>query len=393
MIEAFSVARIPEIIFGEGKFSELPAIMAQYGRQLLVFVGHRPLQSLPYWDRFTKMMSTAGFTWDVIQVEGEPSPDLVDDVVREYRQMGIDAVLAIGGGSVIDAAKAVAGLLPHGNSVIDHLEGVGRGIPYKGPAAPFVAVPTTAGTGSEATMNAVLSFSGPGGFKKSFRHKCLVPAVALVDPELTYSCPKDVTTACGMDALTQLIESYVSRQASRFTDALALSGIAAASDGLIPAWQADSSDFKRGRNSMAYAALISGITLAQAGLGIVHGLASLLGGHFPIPHGVACGTLLAAATEVNIRALQERVPDSPALDKYAMVGMLLSSECPNSAESALKSLVEALSDLTERFNIPRLGVYGIKESDLPEIAAQVGQKTNPVELSQTEVIEVLHKRL
>ncbi|HOK54839.1 MAG TPA: iron-containing alcohol dehydrogenase, partial [Armatimonadota bacterium] len=137
MIEAFSVARIPEIIFGEGKFSELPAIMAQYGRQLLVFVGHRPLQSLPYWDRFTEMMSTAGFTWDVIQVEGEPSPDLVDDVVREYRQMGIDAVLAIGGGSVIDAAKAVAGLLPHGNSVIDHLEGVGRGIPYKGPAAPF----------------------------------------------------------------------------------------------------------------------------------------------------------------------------------------------------------------------------------------------------------------
>jgi len=234
--------------------------------------------------------------------------------------------VGIGGGSALDAAKAIAGLLRVGDSVMDYLEGVGPEKPYTGPAVPFIAVPTTAGTGSEATKNAVLSRHGRDGFKKSFRDERLVAQHALVDPDLLIGCPPELIAANGMDALTQLVESWTSLRANPFTDALALSGLEAARDALLPWYEnaggpADITEAARSR--MAYASLISGITLAQVGLGAVHGLASPLGAFFPIPHGVVCGTLLAEATDINIRAMRERDRHNPALARYARLAEIL----------------------------------------------------------------------
>jgi len=330
-----------------------------------------------------------------MRVEGEPSPWLVDEAVRDWRIAQIEVIVGIGGGSVLDAAKAVAGLLPHGNSVMDHLEGAGPELPYKGPATPFIAVPTTAGTGSEATKNAVLSVQGPHGFKKSFRHDLLVPRYAVVDPLLLASCTPAIIAANGMDALTQLLESYVSIRANPFTDALALSGLEAVRDGLLD-WYRGADRAASGRNRMAYAALLSGITLAQVGLGSVHGLASPLGAMFPIPHGMVCGTLVAAATAVNIRVLRAREPENVALNKYAQVGRLLVGKPLLSREEAWEQLVSILGDWTQWMQLPRLHAYGIQQSDLPTVVANCrgsSMKTNPIVLTDAEIHQVLLARL
>ncbi|WP_236551404.1 iron-containing alcohol dehydrogenase [Billgrantia tianxiuensis] len=213
-IDAFRIARLPDIRFSAGSLRLLPGLIADYGTSVLVVTGRRSFVESPRWSELVTALEAQGTSWRHVTVEGEPSPQRVDAIVAEHRAHAIDVVVAIGGGSVLDAAKAVAGLLRPGNSVMDHLEGVGRGLPYRGPAVPLIAVPTTAGTGSEATKNAVLSVQGADGFKKSFRDERLVAAVALVDPELLAGCPKAQIAANGMDAFTQLLESYVSRNAS-----------------------------------------------------------------------------------------------------------------------------------------------------------------------------------
>ena len=394
---SFSVSRLPRIVFGVGTFMQLPGILSGYGKRVLIVTGGRSLRQSGNWSRLLDGLKSAGLVWEEMKVEGEPSPELVDKSVTAFRDKKIDVVLGIGGGSALDAAKAIAGLLPHGNSVLDHLEGVGPEIPYIGPATPFIAVPTTAGTGSEATKNAVLSVHGPDGYKKSFRHDALVAQVALVDPDLLATCPPEVIAANGMDAFTQLLESFVSARANPFTDALAWSGMQAVHEGFFAAWQGgDSSEAKQGRERMAYAALLSGITLAQAGLGSVHGLASPLGAHFPIPHGVVCGTLVAVATEMNIRALRERTPESPALEKYAKVGELLAENFPRNRQEAWDTLIATLNVWTERLQIPALGSYDVREEHVSKIVAGSrgsSMKTNPILLTDGEIAQVLRSRL
>ena len=307
----------------------------------------------------------------------------------------IAVVVGIGGGSVLDGAKAIAGLLPSGDSVMDYLEGVGPEKPYHGPAMPFIAVPTTAGTGSEATKNAVLSVRGPNGFKKSFRDDKLVPEYALLDPDLLASCPKPQIAANAMDALTQLLESYVSIKANPFTDALVESGLKAVREGLF-AWHEGGHEAAAGRSRMAYAALLSGICLAQTGLGSVHGLASPLGAFFPIPHGVVCGALVGAATRVNLAALRERDPAHPAWRKYARAGDILHGRHYANPEESHAALLALLDDWTEWLALPRLRAYGIQESDFPHIVAHSrggSMKTNPLVLSDVEITEILRQRL
>jgi len=392
----FQVARLPEIRFGSGTFDDIPEVLAGYGSQVLLVTGHRSLQASPRWPRLLDALAEVGLHWRQVTVDGEPSPELVDDAVRAHRDAAVDVVAGIGGGSVLDAAKAIAGLLRSGSSVLDHLEGVGRGLPYRGPAVPFVAVPTTAGTGSEATKNAVLSRRGPDGFKKSFRDKRLVAEVAIVDPGLLDSCPKDLIAANGMDAFTQLLESYVSLRASPFTDALASSGMQAFRDGFWQAWTPGHPLAQQGYQRLAYASLCSGITLAQAGLGSVHGLASPLGAYFPIGHGLVCGTLVAAATRVNIRALRERAPDSPALRKYAEAGILLSGRMFATESAAQDGLVALLDEWTERLTLPRLSVCGMAETDIARVVANCrggSMQTNPLVLSDEELAGLLLSRL
>ena len=386
------LARLPKIIFGHGVIDQLPEQITQYGKRVLLVTGARSFRITSHWPVLLDELRNRETVVEMLSIPGEPSPQQIDEAVRMYRPANIEVVVAIGGGSVLDAAKAIAGLLPHGNSVMDHLEGVGRGLAYCGPSVPFIAVPTTAGTGSEATKNAVLSVHGAEGFKKSFRHDALIASVAVIDPALLKSCSPELIAANGMDAFTQLLESYVSSRANPFTDALALSGMRAVRDGLFAAWQGgEGADADRGRTCMAYGSLLSGITLAQVGLGSVHGLASPLGAYFPIAHGVVCGTLVATATQVNIRALTERASHSPVLDKYAQVAALLSEE---SAPS--KPLWEILQTWTDRLGIARLGTYGVREDDIGKIVANArggSMQTNPIVLTNDEIAAIVRARL
>ncbi|MHB9117241.1 MAG: iron-containing alcohol dehydrogenase [Burkholderiales bacterium] len=394
-IPDFSISRLPRIEFGNGSRRKLPGLLARYGKRLLVVTGGKRFRDSLHWQELSEELLRQGFSWESFAVNGEPSPQLVDQAVQDYRNAGIEAVLAIGGGSVLDAAKAIAGLLKPGNSVMDHLEGVGPEHPYRGPSTPFIAVPTTAGTGSEATKNAVLSVQGEGGYKKSFRDEQLVPEYAVLDPELLESCPPGLIAANGMDALTQLLESFVSTRANPFTDALALSGIAAVRDGFFE-WVENGPDAAAGREKMAYAALLSGIALAQAGLGSVHGLAAPLGAFFPIPHGVACGTLLATATQINIDVMEAREPDNPALKKYAQLGRLFRGRTHVEEVGARVFLVHTLKEWSKRLDLPRLGEFGIGEADVDRVVAHCrgsSMKTNPVVLSDEDVAEIIRMRL
>lgn len=395
MIAPFSIARLPRISFGAGVLQQVPGLAASYGSRVLIVSGARAIQATPHWEQLLDGLRKQDLGWDLLRVGGEPSPQLVDDAVTQFKDGGYDLVLGIGGGSVLDAAKAIAGLLRIGDSVLDYLEGVGPEKTYSGPAVPFIAVPTTAGTGSEATKNAVLSKQGADGFKKSFRDEQLVPEYAVVDPDLLASCPPDLIAANGMDALTQLLESYVSTRANTMTDALAISGLRAARDGLLP-WYEGTGDQAAARSRMAYAALLSGINLAQTGLGSVHGLASPLGAFFPIPHGVVCGTLVGNATRVNIAALQTREPDNPALAKYARLAEILCEKRIRDPQTAYAALVRLLEEWTERLQLPRLSNYQMTAKDIPRVVANSrgsSMKTNPIVLTDAEIAQVIQARL
>ncbi len=398
-IAPFAIARLPRIVFGDGTVAAVPKEARAFGTRALVVTGARSFRGTEHWTALQEGLEREGVSWEAMAVDGEPSPELVDEAVAAFKDGGIEVVIGIGGGSALDAAKAVAGLLPHGNSVMDHLEGVGPERPYAAPSVPLIAVPTTAGTGSEATKNAVLSRHGEAGFKKSFRDELLVARVAIVDPALLASCPAEVVAANGMDAFTQLLESYVSIKANPLTEALAWSGMEAFREGFFAAWEGSGrtdDPAAAGRTQVAYASMLSGICLAQTGLGSVHGLASPLGAFFPIPHGLVCGTLVAEATEVNIRALTAREPDNPALAKYARVGELLSGLSFADREEALDHLVRILRAWTDRLALRRLGEYGVAVGDLDRIVAGSrgsSMKTNPLVLTDGEVAEVVARRL
>lgn len=391
----FSIARLPRIEFGSGSLNKLVDIAARYGEHILLVTGAQSFDSAPWANTVMEALQQAGFSHWRVRIDGEPSPAMINEAVEEFAGDHTDAVIGIGGGSALDAAKAIAGLLRVQQPVEDYLEGVGPELPYQGPAVPLIAVPTTAGTGSEATKNAVLSKQGLDGYKKSFRDDKLVAEVAIVDPDLLASCPAEVIAANGMDALTQLIESYVSTRANVFNDALGISGLRAARDGLIPLYISNGSDADA-RERMAYASLVSGINLAQTGLGSVHGLASPLGAYYPVPHGIVCGTLVAAATEVNINAMFEREPDNPALDRYARISEVLHQQRFSSRDESLQHLVSLLKQWTEDLQLQGLSHYGLDHSGLDHVVTNSrgsSMKTNPIVLTDEEIKSVLVERL
>lgn len=393
-MNTFSIARLPRIEFGQGVFAKTADICLQYGRKVLVVTGASSFQCSDYFLTLKNDFAARNISWQHCKVSGEPSPHLIDDAVKQFSGEQFDVVLGIGGGSALDAAKAIAGLLRVQKSVMDYLEGVGPELTYDGPAVPFIAVPTTAGTGSEATKNAVLSVQGKNGFKKSFRHDKLVAEYAIVDPSLLATCPPDVIAANGMDALTQLIESYVSTRANVFTDALCISGLRAARDGLLKLYKNPADQNAQYR--MAYASMQSGICLAQTGLGSVHGLAAPLGAFYPIPHGVACGTLVAKATEINIDVMLTRESTNPALDKYARLAEVLLQKRVRNKHDAWETLCKQLHDWTRQLKLPGLSVYGVNESGLNHVVANArgsSMKTNPVVLTDDELRRLLLARL
>lgn len=397
MTNNISIARLPRIEFASGSFQRLPALIEHYGKHVLLVLGSGRFRQTDHWSWLQQALADKGIHVESCCVSGEPSPLWVDQQVAEFSQNKIDVVVGIGGGSPLDAAKAIAGLLRINNSVMDYLEGVGPELDYAGPAVPFIAVPTTAGTGSEATKNAVLSIHGSDGFKKSFRDDALVAEYAVLDPDLLASCPRSLIAANGMDALTQLMESYVSTRANRFCDALAVDAIRAASESLLP-WYNQAEDVQANagyREQMLWAALVSGINLAQTGLGSVHGLASPLGAFYPIPHGVVCGTLVAECTRVNIAAMREREPGNTALIKYAELAAIICGQHFQNPEAAWQALVDTLAAWTEHMQLPRLGEYGLNDAGIAQVVAHSrgsSMQTNPIVLTDEEIAGILKAR-
>jgi alcohol dehydrogenase class IV len=397
----FTFARIPPVHFGAGKLSVLPKAAAEFGTAALLITGASSLAQGGHRERVEAGLRAAGIGFHHLIIDAEPSTDFIDGTCARLRDRGFQVVIGIGGGSVIDGAKAISAMLPHANSVLDHLEDVGRNVAHSGVKIPYVAVPTTSGTGGEMTKNAVLSMVGPLGYKKSLRHDNLIPDVVIVDPELMVSCPPHITAACGMDAFTQLLESYLSPISSPLTDAIAYSGLERIRDNLIPACTDRGGDIDV-RAGMAYASMLSGMALANAGLGIVHGLASPIGGFFPIPHGVVCGTLVASATECNIAALRSaglRSGGGPgrgnpgALAKYAKVGVLFGGDAGKGEAYNCDFLVETLKAWTETLRLPRLGAYGVTASDLGRIVDKTVNRHNPIQLDKDELTGLLSSRL
>ncbi len=392
----FVFTHTPQIRFGAGRLNDVPDLIARYGTTALLITGGTSFEASGRKAIFIKALENLGITVYHVSVRNEPSPKLVDSITTAHRKLGIDAVCAVGGGSVIDAGKAVSAMLPQDSSVFEYLEGVGSDKSHDGRKVPFIAIPTTAGTGSEATKNAVLSRVGRDGFKKSIRHDNFVPDTAVIDPELMLSCPRAVTASTGMDALTQLLESYVSTKATPLTDALAESGLVYAAANIVPACYDGAGNIKI-RAGMAYATLMSGITLANAGLGVVHGFASSVGGLFNIPHGVLCGTLLGAASAVTI----ERLDTDPerykaAKEKYARAGAILEGldyHAGLDADELCNTLVRRLEKLTVDLELPRLGEFGVTENDIGTILDITGTKNNPGDLGSEDKRKILMKRL
>ena len=391
-ITSFIFARMPEIHFGAGMLSRLPALIALRGKRGLLVTGSSSFRRSTHCERLMAALDAAGITVFQVSVSGEPSPAFVDETVARYRSERPDWVVSVGGGSAIDAGKAISAMLPSGDSVVEYLECKDTR-KHDGRKTPFIAIATSSGTGAEATKNAVLSDIGRSGYKSSLRHDQFVPDIALVDPELTLSCSPEVTAACGLDALTQLIESYVSIKASAMSDALALSGLEHVAAGFLPSVENGANDIEA-RGHMAYGAMLSGVTLANAGLGVVHGYAGPLGGFHPIPHGVVCGTLIGEATRMTIEELFKAPEQNQlALRKYAKAGAVLARKHPVSLQHDCDLLVSTLTEWIERTRIPRLGRYGIGEADFAAILEKTNGKNSPAALSREQMAAILKARL
>jgi alcohol dehydrogenase len=398
VISRFGLSRLPRITFGPGTTAELPAAVARHGRRCLLVTGGRSFDGSGLAGLDGPLADAGVELVGQVRAPAEPGPDVIDAFAATARDLDADVIVAIGGGSVLDTAKAVAGLARSGTSVMDHLEGVGRGVPYTGPAIPFVAVPTTAGTGSEATRNAVITVHGPAGFKRSFRDERLVAAEAIVDPDLLAGCGRELIAANGLDALVQLLEASTSRRANPVTDVLALDGLVAVRDGLLP-WHADPGgpDAPAARARMAYGALLSGICLANAGLGAVHGLAAPIGSALPIAHGAACGALLVATTRVNLERLAAEPDGVDGLARYARAGRVLADLPPTiDDEAARGALLDLLAAWTSRLATPRLAALGLTAEHFDAVLAGVSENSlsgNPVSLEREDLESILRGSL
>lgn len=378
MTTTFEFATAGRIIAGAGRTAELPQLLAGLGSRLLVCTGADT-------SRHAGLLAGLGLPAAVVTVAGEPTVELARTAAAAAREHAADVVVAIGGGSVIDTGKAVAMLLANGGDPLDYLEVIGAGRAITRPAVPCVAVPTTAGTGAEVTANAVLA-SPAHQVKASLRSRLMIPSVALIDPQLTVSCPAAVTAASGLDALTQCLEPLVCVRASPLTDGLAREGLRRAGAGLRAAY-ADGSDLQA-RTDMAICSLLGGMALANAKLGAVHGLAGVIGGTAEVPHGIACAALLAPVIEANVRALRSGPPGHPALERYAQAARLLTGDDAASIQDGVAWIRETLALLA----VPGLAAFGIGPQQAGDIAARaIGSSSmqgNPVPLS-TDALQAI----
>ncbi len=378
----FEFATAQRIVFGAGRLLELPALAQGMGQRCALVTGSSAERIAPVF----RALKEAGANPAAFSIGGEPTTGRIATLARQARELGCDFVVAFGGGSVIDAGKAIAALLTNPRELTDYLEVIGKGEPLTAEPAPCIAIPTTAGTGAEVTRNAVL-LSVEHNVKVSMRHPKILPTVALVDPELTLSMPPEVTASTGLDAFIQLIEAFVSIKANPLTDGLCREGLKKAARALPRAYL--HGDNLAAREEMALASLFGGLALANAGLGAVHGFAGPLGGMFGAPHGLLCATLLPAVFSANIRALEERAAESPALEKYREVARIVTG----SQNATLTEGLQWITDLCMDLLVPGLEEFGIAEADFPAIIEKAknasSMKGNPIQLTDEELTEIL----
>lgn len=377
----FEFATATRIVFGEGTASTVPDLAHTFGHRPLVITGTSK-------DRAAPLVSTLAA--EIFSVSGEPIVDLIRLGARHAHEAQADVVIAIGGGSVIDAGKAIAAIATNGGEPLDFLEVVGKGRTITVPPLPFIAVPTTSGTGSEVTRNAVLG-SPQHGVKASLRSPLMLPRVAVIDPELTYNLPPVVTAYTGLDALTQLIEPYVSSRANPLVDAICLAGIPRVAGALARAYH-DGANHDA-RRDMSLAALFGGLALANAGLGVVHGFASPLGGQWKAPHGALCAALLPHGMAANIAALRTRAPKHPAVERYTEVARLLTGW----PEATVEDGIHWVGALCAELSIPPLRTWNVTEADLPQVVKKAAKasstQANPLPLTEKELTKMVRAAL
>ncbi len=381
-LTSFEFATATRIVFGAGRLAEAPeAVKSLGGRKVLLVTGKNPTRAEPLREGLGRLgLSTVTFA-----VEGEPTVELAREGTATAISQGCDAVVAFGGGSALDAGKAIAALATNGGEPLDYLEVVGRGQALRNPPLPLVAIPTTAGTGSEVTRNAVLGVKD-AQVKASLRSPLMLPRLALVDPELLAGAPAAVLASSGLDALSQLLEPFLSARATPLTDALAREGMGRSARSLRRA-VLEGPD-AAAREDLALASLFGGLCLANAGLGAVHGFAAPVGGMFDAPHGAVCAALLPATLEVNLRALRARAPHHPALPRFQEVAILLTGRADARAEEGISWVRE----LCRALGVPGLGHYGLTEADVPRLVSRAraasSMKANPLVLTDEELTEI-----
>ncbi len=380
----FEFATATRIIFGNGTVQEVPPLAAEMGSSAFVVTGRTRQRAEPLLEQLSKQ----GIKCVTFNVPGEPTTAIANAAVLQAGQAKSDLVIGIGGGSALDTGKVVAAMLTNSGQLEDYLEVVGRGKPLTQRPVPYIAIPTTAGTGAEVTHNAVLGV--PEHRRKvSMRSPLMLPRMAVVDPVLTHSMPPSVTASTGLDALTQLMEVYVSNKANPLTDGICREGLKRAGRSLRQAYEDGSN--RTAREDMAIASLFSGLALANAKLGAVHGLAGPLGGMISAPHGVICARLLPLVCEANVQALQRRAGDSAALARYDEIAQLLTGTLTARAIDALAWVQELCAAL----KVPPLAEFALKEQDFPTVVAKSrkssSMKGNPVTLTDDELMEILKK--
>jgi alcohol dehydrogenase class IV len=378
----FEFATAERIIFGPGILDQASEKFASMGQRAFIVTGSSASNA----QRLIDLLSEKKIEATTYPVSGEPSVDMVQKGAVLARQFSSDLVIGMGGGSAIDCGKAIAALYTNPGEALDYLEGVGKGKPLREAPLPYIAIPTTAGTGSEVTKNAVLSVPEKQ-VKVSLRSNRMLPRLAIIDPQLTLELPPPITAQTGLDALTQLIEPYVSNAANPLTDSLCREGIERAARSLRRAYQ-QGNDLQA-RQDMSIASLFGGLALANAKLGAVHGFAGPLGGMFPAPHGAICARLLPFVMRANVQALRQRQPESPILNRFTEVARLLSGKSEAAAEDGaawVKSLCEDLA-------IAPLSRYGLQEAHFETVIEKSSRassmKGNPITLTDEELHQIL----
>lgn len=373
----FEFATATRIIFGEGTSATLPDLVRTFGTRPMVVTGAST-------ERAAWLVSA--LSAELFAAPGEPTVELVRKGAQHVQRAGCDVIISMGGGSAIDAGKAIATIATNGGEPLEFLEVVGKGRAIAVTPLPFIAVPTTAGTGSEVTRNAVLG-STEHGVKASLRSPLMLPRIALVDPELTYGLPPAVTASTGLDALTQLIEPYVSARANPMVDAICVDGIRRVAGALRRVYH-NGTD-REARRDMALGSLFGGLALANAGLGVVHGFAAPLGGSWKAPHGALCAAVLPHGMAANVAALRARAPQHPALERYTAIARLLTGRPDASAEDG----IEWVRALCTELNVPALRAWGVTEADLPGVVEKAAHassmQANPLQLTREELLAIL----